>query len=326
MGMALMVGRLGPGVMQKLSLSAKLYIFGTILIGLALAAWQMVQLRQADLGLALAVSVLAGMAQILKVEGPTERSSYNISWVAYGFTFLLLGAPAATLVILVAHLMEWIRHKYPWYIQCFNISSYAIVVSVAGLVYSLINGGLPPIGFPGFVAALSAAAAFTWLNHLAIGVVLRLARGQSFAESGVFERLTLAIDFTLFGMGVGAAFMWMVNPYAVLLAAVPLYLVYTTLRVPALQRQSQIDPKTGLFNSKYFTQALEMELARADRHDRPLTVVIADLDLLRNINNTYGHLAGDTALITVARVLKSRLRDYDVVARFGGEEFAILID
>jgi len=69
---------------------------------------------------------------------------------------------------------------------------------------------------------------------------------------------------------------------------VPLYLIYTTLRLPALQRQTQIDSKTGLFNSGYFTQALAGELARADRFDRPLTVVMADLDLLRNINNSYG--------------------------------------
>ena len=54
-------------------------------------------------------------------------------------------------------------------------------------------------------------------------------------------------------------------------------------------------------------------------------MIIADLDLLRNINNTYGHLAGDAVLIGVARAMKQSVREYDVVSRFGGEEFAILL-
>jgi len=311
--------------MKNLSLPAKTYIVGMIAVGTTLTLWQVSLLRPEDLVLVAAVSALAAVAQALKVEGPTERSSYNISWVAYGLAFLIWGAPSAMLVILVSHLVEWVKHRYPWYIQLFNIGSFAVVVSAAGLVYSWINGEQAPLGIAGFIAVVSAALAFTWLNHLVVGVVLKLARGQSFAESGIFERLTLMIDFTLFGMGTAAGFIWLVNPFAALLAAVPLYLVYITLRVPALQRQTQVDQKTGLFNSKYFSQALEKELARAERFDRPLTVVMADLDLLRNINNSYGHLAGDAALINVANIIKTKVRDYDIVARFGGEEFVILM-
>jgi diguanylate cyclase (GGDEF)-like protein len=67
------------------------------------------------------------------------------------------------------------------------------------------------------------------------------------------------------------------------------------------------------------------ELARSNRFDRPLSIILADLDLLRNINNTYGHLAGDEVLIGVSKAMKNAIRDYDVVCRFGGEEFAILL-
>jgi diguanylate cyclase (GGDEF)-like protein/putative nucleotidyltransferase with HDIG domain len=70
---------------------------------------------------------------------------------------------------------------------------------------------------------------------------------------------------------------------------------------------------------------LKNELHRANRYDRPLSIIMADLDLLRNINNTYGHLAGDEVLKGVADILKRSVREYDVVARFGGEEFAILL-
>lgn len=311
--------------MNKFTSTTKAYIGGTILAGAALLVWQLSQVSGEDLLLVLVIGALAALAQVFKVEGPTERSSYNISWVLYGFAFLLHGAPAALAVILSAHLVEWVWHRYPWYIQFFNIGSYALVVTVAGWVYQAVNGPQLPLGPLGLAAILVASAVFTLTNHLAIGLVLKLARGQRFAESGVFDRLTLAIDFTLFGMGAGAGFIWLYNPYAVVLAAIPLYLIYTTLKVPALQRQTQTDPKTGLFNSRHFNEALEKELARADRYDRPVTVVVADLDLLRNINNSYGHLAGDAALIGVAGILKRMVRDYDLVSRFGGEEFAILM-
>lgn len=106
-----------------------------------------------------------------------------------------------------------------------------------------------------------------------------------------------------------------------------LFQIFTTfaLQIPALQRKAEIDAKTGLFNARYFSQALEKELARPERFDRPLTVVMADLDDLRHINNTYGHIAGDAVINGIAHLAQKSLRDYDIVARFGGEEFAILM-
>jgi diguanylate cyclase (GGDEF)-like protein len=97
------------------------------------------------------------------------------------------------------------------------------------------------------------------------------------------------------------------------------------LRIPELERKSETDQKTGLFNHHHFMAQFNNELQRANRYDRPLSIIMADLDLLRNINNTYGHLAGDDVLKGVADILKQTVREYDLVARFGGEEFAILM-
>jgi len=102
-------------------------------------------------------------------------------------------------------------------------------------------------------------------------------------------------------------------------------MIYGTMRVPSLERKTVIDQKTGLFNHAYFMEQLDTELNRANRYDRPLTIIMADLDLLRNINNTYGHLAGDEVLLGIANILRESVREYDVVARFGGEEFSIMM-
>jgi diguanylate cyclase (GGDEF)-like protein len=118
---------------------------------------------------------------------------------------------------------------------------------------------------------------------------------------------------------------WKYNPTAAVLVIFPLYLIYETLQIPALERKTEIDQKTGLYNHQYFMKHLARELDRSRRFDRPLSIIMLDLDLLRNINNTYGHLAGDEVLNEVAAILKKSVRDYDVVARFGGEEFIIML-
>jgi diguanylate cyclase (GGDEF)-like protein len=89
--------------------------------------------------------------------------------------------------------------------------------------------------------------------------------------------------------------------------------------------EARVDAKTGLFNARHFAAALADELARAQRFDRPLSLMMADLDLLRDINNNHGHLAGDAVLKGIADVFRMQLRHYDVPARFGGEEFSILL-
>jgi diguanylate cyclase (GGDEF)-like protein/putative nucleotidyltransferase with HDIG domain len=271
------------------------------------------------------LTALASLSLIFKVEGATDRSHYNISFLIYSFTFILLGPVDAIIVILVSNLVEWAWHRYTWYIQSFNIANYLLVIYLSGLVYRLISPEINLLNLSGILGAVVAMLVFTLLNHLLVGTVVWLARGENYIKSGVFSFLPLMIDFTLLCMGVGAALIWTVNPYATIYFILPLYLIYSTLKVPALERQSELDPKTGLYNARYFNNALTKEIERANRFDRPLTVVIADLDLLRNINNTYGHLAGDQVLIGVTKILKDSSREYDIVARFGGEEFAILL-
>lgn len=222
--------------MKEFSTLTKIYILLTMVVGLGLSLWQLGRLEGLGWGL-LALAALASIAQLLKIEGPTERSSYNISWLVYGFTLALLGAPAAVVVILVAHVVEWVRYRYPWYIQLFNAASYALAITVAGLVFQAFNTGDTLMTAAGAVGALLAVLVFTFINHLMVGLVLMLARGESLAESGVFDSLSLLMDFTIFGVGVASALLWMVNPVAILFNLIPLYLFYNALKVPRLQRQ-----------------------------------------------------------------------------------------
>lgn len=93
-----------------------------------------------------------------------------------------------------------------------------------------------------------------------------------------------------------------------------------------LQQQVVTDPLTGLMNRQGFLQALDNELARAQRHNKLLPVLYVDLDGFNRINDAFGHAAGDAVLRTVALRMREVLRPYDLVAHLGGDEFAILAE
>jgi two-component system cell cycle response regulator len=88
--------------------------------------------------------------------------------------------------------------------------------------------------------------------------------------------------------------------------------------------QATHDSLTGLWNRKASMDTLARELSRAGRENRRVGLLLADLDHFKQINDTYGHLAGDRVLQTVAMRLKSALRTYDTIGRYGGEEFLII--
>lgn len=85
------------------------------------------------------------------------------------------------------------------------------------------------------------------------------------------------------------------------------------------------DEKTGAHSYRYFAERLEEEMARSERYGLPLALVLLDLDGFKAANDRLGHIAGDRVLRAVADVLRSKVRVMDVVARFGGDEFAVLL-
>ena len=305
----------GMIIMAELNKRARFYILSTLVVGALLIWWHYLKLDvQQPLVLAVAC-VLASLSQIFKAEGATSTSSFNLSWVVYGATFALLGTPETIVVIIVAHLVEWTWYRYVWYVQTFNIASFAIAASMAGLAYNQVSPITRTFGLYVVLIMFLGNLLFTLVNHLMVGGVILLARGQTLEESGILSRTTFFMDLGLLSLGTSAAIISLVTPYAVIFMVVVIYLLHTVLKVPKLQRQSKLDSKTGLYNAAFFDTALEREFEQAKKSNRPLCVVLADLDRLRHINNTYGHLAGDAVLKKVAQILNASARHTDVVAR-----------
>lgn len=278
------------------------------------------------------LTTMATAAQLFKSEVPFHQV-YHPSLVFFFAGILILQPLGFVGLVVIAHLFEWGKERYvsrrdlsDWNLQLFNIGMHIILGALAGMLFLAINPNYDEIGtFRALTGAGVVACVYIALNHLMVGEALFLVQAVDWKESGVLDIENLATDFVLAMFGFVTAILMSVNPLLILPAIAPLYLINRSLEVPQLKQRADSDPKTGLWNGRYFIQSLESELNRSSRYERPLTVVLADMDYLRNINNAYGHLGGDAALTGVANILKSHFREYDIVARFGGEEFAILL-
>jgi len=93
----------------------------------------------------------------------------------------------------------------------------------------------------------------------------------------------------------------------------------------AAERAARVDSLTGVANRRAYSEAAEIELQRALRYRQPLAMLMVDIDHFKVVNDTHGHLAGDAALVSFARTLVQEVREVDMVGRWGGEEFAVLL-
>ncbi|MEI7987704.1 MAG: PAS domain S-box protein [Chloroflexota bacterium] len=104
-----------------------------------------------------------------------------------------------------------------------------------------------------------------------------------------------------------------------------LSLMMTNIKLrQTLEYQSNHDFLTGLFNRRYFGEIVEREIMRVQRHGRPLSVLICDIDHFKKTNDMYGHLGGDEVLRTIGKFLLANIRREDIVCRFGGDEIIII--
>ena len=272
-----------------------------------------------------ALAAAAAIARLFVVR-TTHNQSHHLGIVFVVAAALLLPPELVVLVCVIQHVPEWIKERYAAETQGFNIANYTFAALAAWTGAHLVlasheAGASSRTALAGVIAGL----VFVLVHHGLLAAMLRAACGQSVRETRLFTFESLSTDLMLALSGVAIAVWWHENLLLAAVCAVPLVLIHRALSIPRLRAQASLDTKTGLYNAGHLNAALAEEMQRAARFGRPLSVIVADLDLLRKINNSYGHLSGDAVLRGVAETLGAELRPYDVAARFGGEEFAVLL-
>jgi diguanylate cyclase (GGDEF)-like protein len=158
--------------------------------------------------------------------------------------------------------------------------------------------------------------------RLLLGGFLAAFAGIEFTRAGVAFLLHADPDVYSPKLEITSAVAYIVNT-----SVLPLTFIWMmNARLEAnLIQQSIVDSLTGVLNRRGLEEALERELARFRRYGDSLTVAMIDLDHFKKLNDTYGHAAGDTVLTGIAALLRRLLRETDVIGRFGGEEFVLLL-
>src|SRR3954453_4034369 len=315
---------------HELSLWAATYIVAVAaLAGFATYFGSGVGIGSAEyLGLTIGLAVAATVAQLSEVR--TANNKAYVATISFFMAASILLPPIdMAITVTIVFVAEFFVKKKKLYIAIFNIGSNVLCTLAAYAAFNAVTGttGVTPLGDGMRPAAgsLVAVTVYLLLNHATLTLVLRLPRGIPLRDTGLFRRDSVVTDLGLLALGVVIAGLWSLGPALVAFVAIPLVLLQRALHFPMLRHASRTDPKTGLANAAWFLEQSEHELQRAVRFETPMSVLVADLDLLRNINNAYGHLAGDVVLIGIADVLRNEVRAYDVPSRFGGEEFAILL-
>ena len=312
-----------------------LVVPAAVVLSLALSSWPIPTIRGADL--IAAVALVAGSVVNVELgrllEGGTvsqQRPHKALSAWPMAAAVLLPSfylVPIVALVYLHARwrgvrvtLWKWIASA------CFLVCAGAI----SGVVVAQGGNGEPPTlssGWPGLLSIVGAVLTFLAVESAMLGVTAAL----NTREDDAWLRRTLAdpsfylMEAGVLTIGALTGLLGANAPWFVLLM-IPAYgfLQHSVLHRP-LQERATRDAKTGLLHFNAWQRLASEELQRLNASNRSWAVLFADIDNFRFYNQRHGHLGGDDALELVARIITTNVRPKDITARFGGEEFCVLL-
>ena len=241
---------------------------------------------------------------------------------------LVLPPMCAAAVAVVVHLHVWVRTgrpRVPLYRSIYSAATIVLACLGAAAVVRFLGSAPVPLadaGIPGITLAL---LVYTTINTGLVAGAIAMSAPQPDLARVLGRWDDNLLEFATLSLGALTAVAVVVNPWLVLLALPPLVVLHRAVLVRHLEEAASIDGKTGLLNAVAWHAQAERLLQRGSRADGPRGVLVLDLDHFKAVNDTHGHLAGDQVLAAVAGAVRGEVRERDLVGRFGGEEFVVLL-
>lgn len=282
----------------------------------------------------LAVGALVHREAVRQIENLRERAASN--GLLTNLTSLWIFAAALSVPLPLVFAMTALVYLHSWYRGHSdrlyrNVFSAATMVIAPTAAVAVLQLGEPteypiiPHGPPGLVLLVAAAAVY-WLVSVVmmVGAVMLSDPLQPARQAvgDLSEQVAVAASL---GLAVALAVMLDWEPWLMPVLVVAVLPLHRALLLPHFQQAARTDSKTGLLTASFWREEADRELERARRLAEPLGVLMLDLDHFKSFNDRMGHLVGDQLLRAVADELRSQTRPYDLVGRFGGEEFVILL-
>jgi diguanylate cyclase (GGDEF)-like protein len=332
--------RRGSWRIQRLSVRSRTFLFSVevaaAILTVVLALWYLPSSEEwRNFAVIVAMGIL--VAEITKrVERMRRRFSdtphVNMSSV-WTFSAALCTSPvlaAATTVVLYLHLWHrsWreITGMHPFRVV-FSVAAVVLSCHAAFLVNLWLPGRLPvDLGGPVGVLAFVLVIVVYWVvNSALVGAAISVLRSDRTIGRLVGSWSENAIEYATLVLGGLVVLVLAWYPWFVALIPLPLYVLHRSVLARQFEYDATMDDKTGLLKAGTWQSLASREVERATQHDIELGLLMVDVDHFKHVNDRYGHLVGDQALRAVALALRGAVRSTDLVGRFGGEEFVILL-
>ena len=321
------------------------YVFAIIAadLGLTLRGILGTPVRAADVALFAALLVCGAICieATRRLGQPTGVTRDLLS--AWWLPIALLLPPVYALVAPIAlGVLLYLRvRRTPAYRRLFSSAALGLAGATASVVFHHVGPAVaaarsvPWLGHPTAPAwlmqpavvltAVCCAVLFNVLNMGMVAVAAHAAQPQASWVEVLWDRESLLLDLTEICVGVLVLIACALSPVLLCVALPPVIVLQRSLMHQQLQAAARTDPKTGLLNPTAWQREADTEIARALRAGESLALLLCDVDHFKRVNDTYGHLTGDEVLRGLAAELRQQVRGSDVVGRFGGEEFVVLL-
>ncbi|WP_414640013.1 sensor domain-containing diguanylate cyclase [Amycolatopsis sp.] len=243
---------------------------------------------------------------------------------------MILPAPLILFVILVVRLQHWFIARRPAHNFIFSSITHGLAGVLAHATYTAFGPHFAGSGWSDFLsefgAIVLAGAIYEAIQIVYVGGALALGMSSEPTLRNVLgSPADNMLEAITVGLGAVTAILLATVPPMVAVMAVVTVVFNRLAELDQLQNDVRTDPKTGILNMRGWSESAERALERTTRSGDQLSLLMVDLDHFKWINDTYGHPAGDDVLRTVAQTLDEVTRPSDLVGRFGGEEFLVLL-
>jgi diguanylate cyclase (GGDEF)-like protein len=268
-------------------------------------------------------------------EVSAEGSPYtHMQSVWYFAGVLLLPLPLLALLIVLSFTHEWFRVFRGQAIAYRKVFSAATVVLAVGAGQLAFAAFFPADGPPyaaqldgpvGAVAVIVAGLAYRLVNYALVVGAIVASNPEQPARKALGHASDQLIIAASVGLGYAVGVFTVDRPWSMPILLVTVLALHMGLLLPQFRIAAHTDSKTGLVDAAWWSDRAADQLDRARRLARTVGVLMIDLDHFKEVNDSYGHLAGDQVLTAVAEAVRHSVRSLDLVGRWGGEEFAVLV-